>query len=181
MTDHAYQVRRATVADAAMLAELGARTFVDSFGADNAPEDMSAYISAAFNPERQARELSEPGSTFLILELEERAVGYAHVRSGAAPPAVDASRPVELVRLYVSRDRIGTGGGARLMRECLELAAAEGRDAMWLGVWERNERAVRFYRKWGFSHVGSHTFQLGGDRQTDWLMAKRMESIDVAT
>jgi ribosomal protein S18 acetylase RimI-like enzyme len=79
---------------------------------------------------------------------------------------------VKLVRIYAGKARIGKGMGTALMRACLDEAASRGCDTIWLGVWERNERAQEFYRKWGFEEAGTQAFQLGAEMQTDRLMQK---------
>jgi ribosomal protein S18 acetylase RimI-like enzyme len=85
---------------------------------------------------------------------------------------VQADRPVELSRIYVAANWIGRGVGAAIMQRCIDEARASDSDVLWLGVWERNERAIKFYEKWGFTKVGEHVFVLGSDPQTDWLMAR---------
>ena len=165
-------IRRATLADADLLAELGARTFSETFAHLNTPEDMDAYLSEAFTAARLCDELADDASTFWLAEVGGEAAGYAKLHAGEAPPCVAGERPVELVRLYVLRKWLGAGVGQALMRECVEEARRRGHRAMWLGVWERNDRAQAFYRKWGFRRVGEHVFQLGSDAQTDWLMER---------
>jgi len=167
-------IRRADPADARLLAELGARTFSDTFAADNTPDDMAAYLAFAFGPAIQAAELADPRNTFLIVEVGGEVAGYAHLRAGEAPGCVSADRPVEIVRLYASRECQGRGIGAALMRACFEAAQASGGGTVWLGVWERNARARAFYDRWGFRHVGTHEFRLGADAQTDLLMEKAL-------
>jgi diamine N-acetyltransferase len=167
-------IRRATSEDAELLAELGARTFADTFASDNSPEDMSAYLAENFSPARQASELADPSMIFLIAEVGGEAAGYAHLQSGACPSCVAASSPMELARLYVHQEWLGRGVGEALMRACISEAERAGREVLWLGVWERNERAKRFYGKWGFRQVGEQTFQLGSDSQTDWVMARSL-------
>lgn len=166
-------VRRAGLEDAELLAELGARTFSETFAADNTAEDMAAYLATAFSPAQQAAELADPQSTFQIAEVNGAAVGYAMLRSGGVPPPdVTGDQPIELVRLYVSRESLGTGVGAALMRACLSESSSQGHQTLWLGVWEHNFRAQAFYRKWNFQEAGIHVFQLGGDPQTDLLMQR---------
>jgi ribosomal protein S18 acetylase RimI-like enzyme len=168
-------IRRATVADAALLAELGARTFAEAFAADNRPEDMTAYLASNFGLTHQATELANPQSTFLIAEVAGSATGYAKLHSGTVPPnGVTNDKPIELVRLYVSQDRIGSGIGASLMQACLTEATQQGNRTIWLGVWEHNVRARAFYQKWNFHEVGKHIFQLGNDPQTDILMQRSL-------
>jgi ribosomal protein S18 acetylase RimI-like enzyme len=168
----AITIRRATADDNWLLAEIGARAFGDTFGPDNTPENMAAYLAGAFSPERQAAELAEAGSLFLIAEADGQTAGYARLREGG-PEAVTAGRhPIELVRLYALKDFIGRGVGAALMAACLAQAARRGGDTLWLDVWEHNPRARAFYARWGFAEIGTQTFRLGDDVQTDILMAR---------
>ena len=165
-------IRRADPEDAGLLAELGARTFSETFAADNSPEDLAAYLAASFNPARQTAELNDPASTFFIAEVSGRAAGYAKLHAGEPAEGVGGSKPVELARLYVSREWLGRGVGEALMRACVDEARRAGHGTIWLGVWERNGRAQAFYRKWDFRAVGEHAFQLGADSQTDILMER---------
>jgi ribosomal protein S18 acetylase RimI-like enzyme len=165
-------IRRANRDDAALLAKLGARTFSETFAADNSDADMAAYLASAFSEAQQAAELAEPNSTFHIAERDGVAVGYAMLRSGSVLDSVSNNKPIELARLYVSADQIGRGVGAALMLACIDEASCSGHQTLWLGVWENNHRAQAFYRKWGFHQVGTHIFQLGDDAQTDLLMER---------
>lgn len=171
-TPSAIHIRYATSSDNTLLADLGARTFRDTFAADNTPEDMAAYLAASFNPQKQAGEINDPFARFLIAEIDGTPAGYAHLKLGPAPAVVVARKPVEIARIYADTPWIGKGIGARLMGACLAIADREGCDIVWLGVWERNARAIAFYRKWGFEEVGRQTFQLGTDLQTDLIMAR---------
>jgi len=165
-------IRRGKANDAALLAELGARTFSETFAPDNSPADMAAYLVSAFSPAQQALELTDLSSSFLIAETNGVAVGYAMLRSGSVLDSVTDDEPIELVRLYVSRKHLGGGVGAALMRVCINEASRHGHRTLWLGVWEHNHRAQAFYRKWNFHEVGTHIFQLGDDAQTDILMER---------
>ena len=165
-------IRRANNEDAGLLAELGARTFAETFATDNTPEDIVAYIGTSFNLTQQMAELADPASTFLIAEIAGLAAGYAKLHAGKPAAGVDSVKPVELVRLYVSREWLGRGVGEALMRACIDEARQAGHRTIWLGVWERNGRAQAFYRKWNFRAVGEHVFQLGSDPQRDILMER---------
>jgi ribosomal protein S18 acetylase RimI-like enzyme len=167
-------IRRANSDDAGLLAELGARTFRETFAADNSHEDMAAYLASSFNPARQTAELEDDASTFFIAEVGGVAAGYAMLRAGSTAECVEGAKPVELVRLYVSLEWLGRGVGEALMRACVDEARRAGRETIWLGVWERNARAQTFYRKWNFRAVGEHVFQLGSDAQTDILMERAL-------
>ena len=167
-------IRRGTLADADLLSELGARTFTETFASDNSPEDLAAYLATSFNVEQQTAELEDPGSTFLIAEVDGRAAGYAMLREGEPEKDIQGANPVEIVRLYVSRDWLGRGIGEQLMRACIDEARQAGYETIWLGVWERNARAQAFYRKWNFRTVGEHMFQLGSDLQRDIVMERTL-------
>ena len=172
-------VRPATIADAAPLSRLGAATFRETFEGENTPEDMARYLAEAFTPERQAAEIADPAGTVLLAERRDASgegelVGYAHLVSGPAPAAVRGPAPIELKRLYVARAWHGQGVAQTLMDAALDAARERGAETVWLGVWERNPRAAAFYAKYGFARVGEHTFMLGADAQTDWLLARAL-------
>jgi ribosomal protein S18 acetylase RimI-like enzyme len=165
-------IRLASALDASMLAELGARTFSETFSADNTAEDMAAYVGSSFSVAAQAAELADPHTTFLIAEIDGVALGYAKLHAGQPAAGVEGDNSIELVRLYVSREWHGRGVAQTLMRACLDHAKGAGHETMWLGVWEQNERAKAFYRKWDFRAVGEHVFQLGSDAQRDIVMER---------
>ena len=167
-------IRRGTLGDADLLSELGARTFSETFAADNTAEDLAAYIATSFSVAQQKAELEDPASTFLIAEVDGSAAGYARLYDGEPEKDIRGTNPVELVRLYVSREWLGRRVGAQLMRSCIDEAEQAGHDSIWLGVWERNERAQSFYRKWNFHTVGEHMFRLGSDLQRDLLMERTL-------
>ncbi len=174
-------VRLATIADAPRLSQLAASTFRETFEGQNSPEDMTRYLAEAFTPNRQAAEISDPSGAVLLAERRDTSgdaelVGYVHLVSGPAPAAVQGPAPLELKRLYVARAWHGHGVAPALMDAALDAARARGAQTLWLGVWERNPRAVAFYRKYGFTRVGEHTFVLGADAQTDWLLARPLEA-----
>ena len=171
----ALRIRTASQADNHLLAELGRRTFLETFGAVNSPENMAAYLAASFGPHIQAAELADPATTFLIVEAGGEALGFARLRLGAPASGASALRPLEIVRFYSRRDWIGRGLGPVLMQACLQQALALGCDLLWLDVWEHNPRAIAFYRKWGFEVTGAQAFQLGDDLQTDWIMQRRLD------
>ena len=166
------EIRHGTVDDAELLSELGARTFSETFAADNTEEDLASYIATSFSVAQQTVELEDPAATLLIAEVDGHAAGYAKLRDGAPEKGVEGVNPIELVRLYVLREWLGRGLGQQLMRACLDEARQTGHETIWLGVWERNERAQAFYRKWNFRPVGEHMFQLGADLQRDLLMSR---------
>ena len=162
-------IRQATSEDAKPLTNLAYTTFWDAFAAHpkNAPDDLNHYMRQAFNVEQIAVELADAKSIFLLAEIDGELAGYSKLILDNIEPGITAERPVELSRLYSQQKFIGKGVGQTLMDACFERARSDGRDVMWLGVWEYNPRAQRFYEKNGFRIVGKHTFQLGTDAQTD--------------
>lgn len=167
-------IRFATADDAQLLAEIGARTFAETFGPDNTEEDMAAYLVSAFGVRIQAAEIADPESAFPIAQVDGAVAGYARLRFGESRPAVAGARPVEIARFYADSPWIGRGVGAALMTACLDLAADRTCDVAWLDVWERSPRAIAFYEKWGLAVVGSQKFRLGDDIQNDLLMARAL-------
>lgn len=168
------EIRRAVEADAAALAAFGARTFYESFAADNTPEDMSKHLAAAWHPDLQRREIANPAfDTWLAVAGDELA-GFAMLRAGRSPPGVAALAPVELWRFYVDKPWQGRGVAHTLMDAAERSARARGARELWLGVWERNVRAQAFYRKCGFEKVGSQIFVVGTDPQTDHVMLRML-------
>jgi len=165
-------IRRAIPEDAKLLTDLAYTTFWDAFShhPKNAPDDLNHYMRQAFNQEQINAELSDANNIFLIAEIEGEAAGYSKIIIDNIEPGITAERPVELSRLYSHQKHLGQGVGQTLMDACFEHARIEDRDVMWLGVWEYNPRAQRFYEKNGFRVVGSHVFLLGKDAQTDLLM-----------
>ncbi len=167
-----FAIRRAGADDAELLAAIGAKTFRDTFEADNTAEDMAAYLSAAFGKEKQAAELADGAISYFVAESAGAAIGYLEVKEGEAPGCVTGASPVELARLYVVRPWFGRGVANALMEQAIAEGRARGHATLWLGVWERNLRAQAFYQRWGFRRVGEHVFVLGRDPQTDWLMER---------
>ena len=131
---------------------------------------MADYLAQNFSVARTEEELSSPANQFLRADLAGELVGYAKLHQGTAPEFVTGDRPVELSQIYVSADQQGHGVGRALMQGCIDAARESGCETMWLGVWERNSKAQAFYRRWGFRKVGTQSFLLGADVQTDWVM-----------
>jgi diamine N-acetyltransferase len=169
-------IRQGVPEDATLLTDLAYTTFWDAFAhhPKNAPDDLNHYMRQAFSLEQIASELADARNIFLIAELENEAAGYAKIIIDNIEPGITAERPVELNRLYSHQRFLGQGVGQTLMEACFDRAKREDRDVIWLGVWEYNPRAQRFYEKNGFRVVSSHTFLLGEDPQTDLLMQREI-------
>jgi ribosomal protein S18 acetylase RimI-like enzyme len=174
--NNSIKIRRATIDDATILAEIGLKSFYDAFAHDphNKPKDMKAYMDEAFNIETIKADLMDANVVYFVAEIEEAMVGYAKLKAESTEPCVVARKPIELCRLYALSEWIGHGIGAALMNECLDEARKREHDVMWLGVWEFNHRARKFYAKFGFEKCGEHIFQLGEDAQTDWVLQREV-------
>jgi diamine N-acetyltransferase len=166
------RIRRAVPADAHLLAELAELTFRDTFGAMNAPQDMNLHCEVNYGEAIQAQEISSPDTVTLLSETHEQLIGYAQLRWSPPPGCVTGRSPGEIQRLYVVNEWHGRGVAQELMHASLHAMAARDSDVVWLGVWERNPRALSFYRKVGFVAVGDHVFALGASQQRDIIVAR---------
>ena len=162
--------------DATALAELAARTFNETFAANNRPEDMALHSADAYGESQQHAELNDPDVTTLLTEIEGQLAGFAQLRSGITPECVTGEDPMELWRFYIAQPWHGQGIAQALMQRVESEVRMRGARTLWLGVWERNERAKAFYRKNGFSDVGSHEYMLGTDAQTDRIMVRFLQT-----
>ncbi|HEY3270789.1 MAG TPA: GNAT family N-acetyltransferase [Geothrix sp.] len=167
-----FTIRTATLEDAATLADLGARTFRETFEAISAAQDMDAFLTQAYGEGIQRAELADPSRPARILEIEGVPSGFLQLRLGHREPGVPGLRPVELQRIYLLRAAQGSGGGAALMTEAVDMAVAWGADTLWLGVWENNHKALAFYARQGFREVGEHIFQIGQQIDRDLILAR---------
>ncbi len=167
------KILKATADDAGMLADFGSREFEAAFGPDNNPEDMKQYVTRAFAPGRIKSQIDDPDVTFLMAYRGDTLVGYVKLRAVHPPPAVNAPSPLELERIYAKNDLTGKGYGSALMSAGIDHARQNGFKTLWLGVWEHNKRARKFYEKWGFVHTGDFkTFTLGNAVQKDAIMIR---------
>ena len=169
-------VRPATKDDIPALVQLGRKTFEESFSDDNNPANMAAYLEQSFNNEKLANELTESGSRYFIAEEGTEPVGYARVRLSDEVKDHLTESALELQRIYVDGAHQGKKIGVNLMKACLDYARQHKFRWLWLGVWEKNFKAQKFYRQWGFEKFGEHIFQMGDDPQTDLLMKKRIDT-----
>jgi diamine N-acetyltransferase len=167
-------IRRAEPADAVALAELATRTFTDTYGAQNTAEDLAAYLAEYFGAAQQAEVIANPDIITLVVEEEGALTAYAQVRRQPSPEGVAEEAGVEIWRFYVDRSQHGRGLAQRLMASTLEAAreldGGEGSRKVWLGVWERNPRAITFYEKCGFRDVGPKSFLFGSELQNDRVL-----------
>ena len=170
-------IRRALPSDAAPLAEVAARTFRDTFGAQNRDEDLAQHLARAYGERQQREEIADPNLVTLVADQDGALVAFAQLRPQAPAAPLDASQPIELWRFYLDTAWHGRGLAQKLIAAVLAEATAMTADAIWLGVWEHNPRAQAFYRQQGFSAFGAHTFVLDEDPQRDVLMARHLAGV----
>jgi ribosomal protein S18 acetylase RimI-like enzyme len=168
------KIRHATIQDRDVLIDLGIRTFRETFDELNTSEDMQAYVDKSFNPAQVEKELQETGSTFFIAYDNNEPAGYARLRTSHNYENTEDTNTIEIERIYVLRSYIGKQVGQKLMETCVAFALTRKYSSIWLGVWEHNHRAIRFYEKWRFEKFSSHIFMLGNDAQTDLLLRKNL-------
>ncbi|MEL6231334.1 MAG: GNAT family N-acetyltransferase [Cyanobacteria bacterium J06627_3] len=169
-------IRQATINDAEALAQLAERTFRDTFTEENNLTDMELHCTKNFGIEMQQQEILDPNCATILAEIETQPVAFAQVRLHSPKDCVDAHRPSELYRLYVSKEWHGRGVAQQVMSHVLSTAAHAGANHIWLGVWEHNPRALAFYHKYGFKVVGEHVFQFGNDPQRDLIMMAEVKA-----
>ena len=165
-------LREAIPNDAHALAELAEATFRAAFAAQNTAEDMASHCAANYSEALQGAEIARDDYRTFVMESQGRLIAYAQLRDGSAPSCVAGDSPIEIQRLYVDAAWHGRGIAPRLMQACLDAARSQGKKTVWLGVWEQNPRAIAFYTKFGFTYVGTHTFVVGRDPQTDLIMQR---------
>ena len=169
-------IERATIKDAAIIADLSRQTFYDTFAAYNTAEDMDKFMNEQFTEQKLMDEVGAAGNIFLLAWSNGEVAGYARLNETPGDYLPDNVQGIEIARIYAVQKSIGKGIGSALMQECLNIAKELNKQVIWLGVWEKNQKAIDFYTRWGFEKFGEHRFVLGNDAQTDWLMKREVES-----
>lgn len=169
-------IREAHPRDASRLSVLAESTFRDTFASVNTSENMELHCQLSYSEALQAAEIANPTMRTILGEADGQLIGFAQLGWGSAPKCVSALAPGKIHRLYVSSEWHGKGVAQDLMKACVEELKRRGSDAVWLGVWERNARAITFYRKFGFVDVGDIVFPLGNDPQRDIVMFRALGS-----
>ncbi len=161
---------RCTSSDLEQLITISRETFEAAFKEANDPTDFQNYMDFAFDRDKLLSELENEKSKFYFIKEKEELVGYFKVNEGEAQTDVKDFDSFELERIYVVESHQGRKIGATMLQNVLELAKKEGKQYVWLGVWEENTAAIRFYQRFGFKKFDTHPYYIGKDRQTDWLM-----------
>jgi len=163
-------IRRVNIDDIVLLQSVSQRTFLETFAVDNTEDDMLNYLDSAFSLRKLKEELENPASQFWFAETASQIAGYIKVNFTPAQSDINDEKSMELERIYVYKEFLGSKVGQALFGKALEIAKSARSEYIWLGVWEKNPRAIRFYNKNGFVEFNRHVFRLGDDLQTDILM-----------
>ncbi|HEX5002177.1 MAG TPA: GNAT family N-acetyltransferase [Bacteroidia bacterium] len=174
---HAIVINVAEKADYKLLADLGRRAFEEAFGRFNDPGDLQTYLDLAFHPETIRSQLQNPLYTFLLATWDEEPVGYAKLFRGECPEPVRVKSCIQLERIYALQSYVGRKVGKSLMEHCVEIAKAEHFERIWLTVWQQNEVAITFYKKWHFEVVGTKKFTIGKEINDDYIMSLDVNKI----
>ena len=168
------EIRPVQPVDIPILRTIAIGTQIDTFGEQNTPENMQAFLKDAYDIAQFAREIQEKESIYYMAWEGETAAGFLRLRLSDETEAFLGKNAIELQRLYVTRNFLGRKVGAQLMAQALQYARDKKFEWIWLGVWERNFKAQEFYKKWGFERFSEHIFWLGADPQTDWLLKLKL-------
>jgi len=167
-------IREATVADAKLIADISHQTFYETFVASNKKEDMDKFLNQQFTKGRLMMEVGAKGNIFLLACDGNDVAGYVKIRDERVPLSLGKVDALEIARLYAMSNQIGKGVGSFLMQACIDVATEKSKEWLWLGVWEKNQRAIEFYTRWGFEKFDETDFLLGDAMQRDWLMKRRV-------
>lgn len=165
-----YLIRKAKFADLNSLVEMARISFVQAFTNGNKIENINSYLEEAFTEEQFAEEMENPSSVFFLLEVDGELVGYSKVNFVPAQTDLQDNSSLEVARLYLLEKCVGLGFGKILLDHAINFAKLNRKKYLWLGVWEKNIRAIKFYEKNGLSIFSSHPFPFGDEIQTDFLM-----------
>ena len=170
-------IEMAQSTDVNTIRDLSIATFAETFASLNTEEDMEQYNERHFSTDELQREIDNPDSTFMVAKVDGVPAGYMKVNVGDAQTEEMLGNRMEVQRLYILRQYKRNGLGTRFMHTAFDMARAQGKSVIWLGVWEHNDAAIAFYKRMGFVQFGSHDFVLGNDRKTDLLMEAAVDRL----
>ncbi|WP_042461256.1 GNAT family N-acetyltransferase [Neobacillus dielmonensis] len=167
-------IKLCTLEDSRKLQEISCETFVETFKEQNSPENLKAYLERALNLKQLEKELSNPSSQFYFVYFNNEVAGYLKVNTHDAQTEELGEESLEVERIYIKSKFQNHGLGKMLLNKALEVAMEGSKKRIWLGVWEKNENAIAFYKKMGFVQMGAHSFYMGDEEQTDYIMTKTL-------
>lgn len=168
------QIKKISLNEIDQLQKIGRQTFLETFSDSNSEENMKNYLEEGFSSEKLTAELNNKDSEFYFATLENNVIGYLKVNFGASQTELKDNKALEIERIYVSKEFHGKKVGQLLYDKAIEVARQKNNEYVWLGVWEENLRAIKFYTKNGFVEFDKHIFKLGNDEQTDIMMKLKL-------
>lgn len=169
------QIKQVSINEIEQLQQISRLTFTETFSSENSEENMREYLENEFSTIKMKTELSDKNTEFYFAELENKVIGYLKINFGQSQTEIKDEKALEIERIYVLKEYHGKNVGQLLYEKAMETARQKSLDYVWLGVWEKNLRAIRFYEKNGFINFDKHIFRLGNDEQTDIMMKLKMK------
>lgn len=157
-----------------ILSDISSSCFYNTFYKQNTKEDMKLFLEKSFNINIMLQEIMDQNNYFFFAKSEDEIIGYIKLSDAEMPANLKECNALEIARIYVVKEKIGSGIGKSLMDFAISFAQQMNKLIIWLGVWEHNKLAINFYHKYGFEKFGEHIFMVGYDAQTDWLMKKQV-------
>lgn len=167
-------IKKCMLEDVQILQAISMETFHDAFKEQNSPENMNAYLEKAFHRNQLESELANPSSQFFFVTVDNEVAGYLKVNTDDAQSEKMEDPSLEIERIYLKTHYQKQGLGKLLLNHAVEIAMAQKKKNVWLGVWEKNDNAIAFYEKLGFVQTGTHAFYMGDEEQTDYIMTKTL-------
>ncbi|WP_053376543.1 GNAT family N-acetyltransferase [Paenibacillus sp. FJAT-27812] len=171
-------IKKCTFEDLGLLQEISVETFNETFKKQNSPENMKAYLEKAFHLKQLEQELSNISSDFYFIYSNKEIAGYLKLNSNNAQTETMGDDSLEIERIYIRGKYHKQGLGKYLIKKTIEIAIERNKEKIWLGVWEKNENAITFYKKMNFVQTGAHSFYMGDEEQIDIIMSKTLIKLD---
>lgn len=169
------KIKKCSMDDLEILQEISIETFNDTFKDQNSPKNMNVYLESAFNLNQLEKELSNVSSQFFFAYFNNELAGYLKVNTNDAQSEEMGNELLEIERIYIKNKFQKQGLGKYLLNKSIEIAMESNKKEIWLGVWEKNKNAIAFYMKTGFVQTRAHSFYMGDEEQTDYIMIKTLK------
>ena len=170
------EIKKVTINDIDKLQEISRQTFSETFSSKNTEEDMNIYLDEGLSNDRLTMELNDNNAEFYFAKLDNNVIGYLKLNFGQSQTELQDGNGIEIERIYVLKDYHGKRIGQLLYNQAIKIARQKNVNYVWLGVWEENPRAIKFYKKNGFVEFDKHVFKLGNDEQTDIMMKLELKN-----
>ena len=164
------KITKVTINEIDSLQKMSRETFSETYAAGNTEENMKKYLEEGFSLEKLTAELTDTNAAFYFAWKADEIIGYLKLNFGMAQTELKDHKALEIERIYVLKAFHGKKVGQILYDKAIQIAKDAKVDYVWLGVWEENLRAIRFYQKNGFVVFDTHIFKLGEDEQIDLMM-----------